>query len=645
MWNLYDKGKFLEPLKFSNGKTQEDIVKEVLEAIKDGHKIIFIHGICGTGKSAIALNVARKLGKSSVIVPGRTLQNQYKRDYEGDKYLLKDDKSKLKIRVITGRNNHRCKFLEDNQNSIPVIKKEINSKLHDIFSGKKEEIEGVIAGDISADNPNLPCKIELKEKNWKKIRQYLKQNNKINLRDFLDIKDVKRIPVAGVCPYWSPVLPEKYELKDFGENKKRKYEGLKGIKFIFHQGKPGCKFYEQFNSYIDADVIVFNSWKYKFESIMERKPLTEAEIIDEGDEFLDSFANQRSLNIDRVQNSLLRLNEKDSELAKLKKELSEIIREIKKDERISNAVYSDDIIPLKETGIYDLLNIVADRRELLDGIDEESYLSQINETGRMFDEFYDETFVTFEKKENNLIASLVTTNLEKRFNELVEKNKIIIFMSGTIHSEKVLKEIFGLRDFKQIDAEKEQQGSIKIVRTGFEMDCKYANFSSNRFSRKDYLKALSKCLEIAEKPVLVHVNAFIDLPSEDELKEFEIKNLISKEKLKDFQSGDKEGIVIRDFKEGKIDVLFTTKCARGIDFPGDECKSIVFTKYPNPNVQDAFWKILMKTKPQQYWDFYKDKARRELLQKVYRGLRFKEDKINLLSPDSRVLDFFERERS
>ena len=31
--------------------------------------------------------------------------------------------------------------------------------------------------------------------------------------------------------------------------------------------------------------------------------------------------------------------------------------------------------------------------------------------------------------------------LEKRFKELIEKNKVIIMMSGTIHSEKVLKNI------------------------------------------------------------------------------------------------------------------------------------------------------------------------------------------------------------
>ena len=53
--------------------------------------------------------------------------------------------------------------------------------------------------------------------------------------------------------------------------------------------KEGCKFYQQFNSYIASDVIVFNALKYKLEFAIGRKPLTEVEIIDEGDDFLDSF--------------------------------------------------------------------------------------------------------------------------------------------------------------------------------------------------------------------------------------------------------------------------------------------------------------------------------------------------------------------
>ena len=224
---------------------------------------------------------------------------------------------------------------------------------------------------------------------------------------------------------------------------------------------------------------------------------------------------------------------------------------------------------------------------------------------------------------------------------MVDNNKIIVLMSGTIHSDNVLKSVFGLEEFKIIEAETEHQGKIDVQRTGLEMDCKYSNFSSGKFKREDYLRALDKCVEIAKKPILIHINAFSDLPSEEELNEFNLDNLVSKEKIREIQKQDKTGKLIEDFKNKKNDVLFSTRCARGIDFPGEECNSIIFTKYPNPNVQDAFWKILMKTKPQQYWDFYKDKARRELWQKIYRGLRFKEDHVDLLSPDLRVLDAFE----
>ena len=265
MWSLYKKDKFLEPLCFSNGKTQKEVVKEVLDAIKEGHRIIFIHGVCGTGKSSIALNIARKIGKTSIVVPGKNLQAQYKKDYEGDTYLKKENGEKLKISVITGRKNHKCKFLEDNQIFFKKEKKEINSNLNDIFAGVREKISLKKEMEKSADNSEIPCKIEIKEKNWNKIKEYLKENKDINPEGFQNIKDVKRVSVAGVCPYWCPVIPEKYELggKSFINAIKRKYIGLKNIEFIFYQRAPGCKFYEQFNSYIDSDVIVFNSLKYK----------------------------------------------------------------------------------------------------------------------------------------------------------------------------------------------------------------------------------------------------------------------------------------------------------------------------------------------------------------------------------------------
>jgi len=645
MWSLYEKEKFLEPLVFSNGKTQEDVAREILEEIKKGSKIIFIRGACGTGKSAIALNVAKELGKSSIIVPGKNLQRQYKRDYEGDKYVLKENKEKLKISVITGRNNHTCKFLQDSKDTIPVIKKEVNSKLHDIFEGKREEVKNQISDDESADNKYLPCKIEIKEKNWEKIKRYLRQNKLVDASKLNDLKDVRRVTVASLCPYWSPVFKSKYEFKGpvFKNAKIRKYMGLQGNEFTFYERKKGCAFYGQFNSFIDADVIVFNSQKYKLETLMNRKPLTEVEIIDECDEFLDSFSNQKTINLDRLQSALLQFVKEKEDFDTTIKEIFEIIKYLRENQRIKDSLSNYEIIPLKETGVYDLLKTIIANPESFEDIDDESYLFHVAEVAETFRDLMDETYIAAEKKDNNLIFSIVAVNLAKRFKELVEKNKVLVLMSGTLHSPEVLKNIFGIENFVVLEAEGKGQGKIIISKTGLEKDFKYANFNNGNHTREDYLKALNKCVKMAKKPTLVHINAYQDMPSRMEVLELELGSLISKDDLYEMQQEDKSGRLVDDFKKGYTDVLFSTRASRGVDFPGEQCNSIVFTKYPNPNVQDAFWKILNRTRPNHYWSFYKDKAKRELWQKIYRGLRFKEDKIELWSPDIRVLNEVEKD--
>ena len=560
MWSLYKDGELLKPLVFSDGKSQTDVVKSVLESIEKGNKIIFILGVCGTGKSAIALNVARNLGKASIVVPGKDLQKQYKKDYESEKYLLKDCGSKLKINVMMGRNNYKCKFLEDCKRAIPQEMSEKNSRLNDIFSGMREKVKDTISNDISADNWNIPCKIEIKEKNWKKLREYIQQNKKANLKDILEIKDVKRAAVAGACPYWSPVLPEKYEIKKF-EGKKT-YQGLGDTKFVFHPGKPGCGFYEQFNYFVDSDVIIFNSLKYKLETLMNRKPATEVEIIDECDEFLDGFSNQKIINVDRLINSLPKIFEVDESSIGILNELREIIDQVKINPRINKAIDSQEIIPLKHTGIYDLLKIFINSREFLQGVDDESYLFDVEETAKLFENFMNESFVIFSKKDNNLLVNIVTTNLAKKFKEMVDKNKAVVLMSGTLHSEEVLKTIFGLEKFELIVAEEQQQGNIEIVKTGLEEDCKYSNFSSGKYSRKQYLEALDKCIEVSKKPTLIHVNSFKDLPSEQELRFGKFNNLISQEKIRQMQMEEETGELVNEFKRGGTENLmlgYTTK--------------------------------------------------------------------------------------
>jgi len=642
-WSLYEDKRELDPLVFSNGKSQSDIVNEVINAIEQGHKIIFIKGVCGSGKSAVALNLAKEIGRTSIVVPIKSLQEQYIKDYTGKKYVLKNEK-KLKIASIAGRKNFKCRFLEESNQGIDLktYYTEKNAKLSDVFIGLNQP--RISQKDDSCDNLFLPCKIEIKEKNLPRIKEYIKQNPDLRISNFSSINEVKRMSLAPICPYWAPIMPEEFEIKKFRDAKKIKYPGLNNKRFILYQRRKGCPYYDQYEAYADSDVLIFNSMKYNLETLMDRKPLTELEIIDECDEFLDSFANQEQISLNRLSFALSSLFAEKQESQEILDKLTDITSKLKskfKDLKQKSEEKQEEIFGIKDTLVEALLLAILENKDLTTEIeaDDSNYIFHLDEVARIFNKFLDETFFSVEKRDNDVVISLVTTNLAKKFNDLVEKNKVLVMMSGTIHSEGVLKNIFGLENFKIIEAETKHQGELIKCKTGYEKNCSYANFGANKITREEYLFALSKSVSCAKEPVLVHVNSFSDLPTEQEKIKFNLNNLPTKQELMQKQKNDPFGQMIKDFKSGKAKVLFTTKCSRGIDFPGELCNSIVITRFPYPNISDIFWKILKKTSPQHFMSFYMDKARRELLQKIYRGLRSKTDKVYLLSPDSRVLEF------
>jgi Rad3-related DNA helicase len=609
-WSLYQDGGGLKPLRFSNGKTQEDVVKEIVDLIKGGKKVIFLHGTCGTGKSAIALNVARLLGRASVVVPVKALQRQYEEEYMGKKYLLKKDGKKMKIAMMTGRDNH----------------------------------DSIIEPGVSCADPFLPDTIRLSDKNYEKIKEYYLENPYIRNTVVPSVKRLRRISIAPANPYWSPIITADYVLDHLKDADKKRYKGLDGKEFIFYHRKKGCSYYDQYQAYINSDVIIFNSAKYLLESAMGRKPQTNVEIIDEADEFLDKLSNQVSLNLTRLSNAL-KMVTPDGAVAEDAK--ARILKLIENEEKNKRAIGVDEgkIEHVSETKIGEILGIFLNQDLETDILlDEMNYANTALEAARNFKDLMDDVYVSFRKEEDNLLVSIVTTNLSKKFKEIVDKNKAVILMSGTLHSDDVIRGVFDLDDYGVVEAETLGQGSIEICMTGKEFDCKYSNFQSKSKSREDYIDALSACVGKAEKPLLVHVNAYADLPSEMEKGSFgvtlgeSVDDIMSREQLKSLQGDDKTGKQVSVFREGLSDKLFTTKCSRGVDFPGNTCKSIIFTKYPNPNVKDTFWKVLKKTHPDWYWEFYRDKAYREFLQRIYRAVRSPMDHVYILSPDSRVLN-------
>jgi Rad3-related DNA helicase len=604
-WSLSQNGENLKPLKFANGKTQEDVVREIVELSKN-HRVIFLHGTCGSGKSAIALNVARVLGKSSIVVPVKALQTQYEEDYLTKKYLTKTDGGKMKIAMLTGRSNH----------------------------------DSILQPGVSCADPSLPENIKIVDRNKDQILKYVKDNPFVKNPRSVNMENVRRVTIASSNPYWAPIVSAHFELKSLTDATKKKYIGCDGEDYIFYHRKKGCSYYDQYLSYFSADVIIFNSAKYRAELSIGRKPLTEVDIIDEADEFLDNFFQKSELNLTRI---LFALRNFHSKYNNVKDSLKKMVQLIETEEKNKKVLGIDEnkVFRISETKIKSFLEELNSNLDLEAEItlDELNYLNRALEAAQEFKKSLDDVYLTYRKDEdNNIFVKLVSTSIAEKFKDLLSKTKTLIFMSGTLHSEDIIKNIFGIKDFAVVHAEKINFGSTEIVMTGKEFDCKYSNFASKKHSREDYLSALSACMEKATLPVLVHVHAFKDLPDEKEKKEFELDNLMSSEKLREIQMEDKTGKAISNFKSGLASSLVSTKCSRGVDFPGEICNSIVFTKYPNPNISDTFWKVLQQTHSDYYWKFYRDKAWREFLQRIYRALRSPDDHVLILSPDKRVLE-------
>jgi hypothetical protein len=538
------------------------------------------------------------------------LQEQYERDYSKKKFIMKDDGTPLKISVIKGRNNFRC-----------------------AFSGE------------SADDQMLPCTIEIREKNTEQLLDFIELNSAVDKKDFSSASEIRRMNIAPACPYWAPIMPSELKPKGLNEVNKKKYMAICGKEFALFQRKRGCPYIDQYSSYADSDVLIFNSQKYQIETLLGRKPKTDIDIIDECDEFLDNFANERKINLNRLHSSLLNLMPVDSEK---KMKVKELIYEV------NSLIFNPpevEIQKLESSVIEKLIKEIIENPNLAED-EETSYYNTVVENARVFENLMDETYISVEKikKEPNqkglfgksnfdgdsIDITLVSINLAEKLKELIDKNNVLVLMSGTLHSEKVLKDIFGLEKFKIVEAETQNPGKINKVRTGLEMNCSYSNFTNGTITRKQYLKILDVAMANAEAPTLVHVSAFNDLPTEEENSKFKFDNLITQEKLRELQS--KGNSPVEDFVNGESDILFTTKCSRGVDFGGSKCNSIVITRFPYPNIQGLFWKILKKEQPAKFMEFYMDKAKRELFQKVARGVRFKGDKVFLLSPDIRVIN-------
>ncbi|PTD93698.1 hypothetical protein C9439_06520 [archaeon SCG-AAA382B04] len=581
-WSLYKEEELLDPLRYSSGKNQADLVKEIIDKFNE-NDIVFLEGMVGTGKSAVALNIAKELGRAIFSVSTKPLQDQYVEDYEEDLTIYKNGEP-LKIEFIKGRNNFECPYVRE--------------------SGIECNCYRCKGARTTADCSHLPCSVSIVDGELKSS-VLLHEEADLSESELRERENLSKLKVAELCPYWSPLYNFPLEKDGFSA---REYQSVNGKSFWNEREEKTCPFFSQFESYLNSDIIVYNSMMYEIESLYtERKPMVDLEIIDEADLFLDNLNMKTRIlerTLDRTINSIPSpLSDKEKNSIEIinssfndfldKNEVSEFNREV--NEFLSSLDYllgriKEDWAEKKQLKIEKVLKFSDDASFI--GLDEEN-----------------KKISFFIPKPQKVLEEFISNSGEK-----------ILFMSATPHSKKVLRNVFGLDDFGYVKGETKIPGELRVKTPNNPI-----RLTSNRFRKQEvrekYHKALEECIKKSEKPALIHIHAYRYLPGEVRK---EAKNSQKRH--------------IEKFKKGEKEILFSTKLKRGMDLKGEKCRSVIIQKYPYPNLGDPYLQALKKRLGNDFWDYYEDMARRDLIQQIGRVVRSEDDWAEIWSPDRKVYE-------
>lgn len=451
-WGLVDgNGRLMPPFVYTSGKSQEDIVNEVIEAFDD-RDIVFLLGGVGTGKSAIALHVVSYYGKGIISTPTKILEKQYKWDYgrEG-KRVRRPDGGYLDVQYLMGRTNFNCLYPEE-----------------------EREEKTVHCGHRS----NVCC--------MRIPRNYT------------------RCSVAMECPYWSPVYkPGRCKALLKRAREPIRYLSVTGEK-VYYRAEEPCPYYDQFIHFTEPGAIIMNSAKWEAETWIGRKPRVLIEIIDEGDKYLDGLTYRTSITrrvFARIRREGL---VEPEELRSMIERLEDLL-----DGYGENGY--DSFLGEEER----IVKFLEDFVEMLSMAEPSDFVLSIkSKVELMLREKEFSWARTFRAGENEGLTVFIPTP-DITLKELVKRSGKLLFMSATVHTEKSLRKIFKIMDPFIVTAEERFPGTLHIMdpeTVKGEMPRVTFRRWVERGFRESYWALLDKLIEEAARPCLVQVHAYKYLP-------------------------------------------------------------------------------------------------------------------------------------
>jgi hypothetical protein len=400
LWSLRENEKPLKPLLYSNGKSQLDVVNEVNDSFSNS-KFVLLDGICGTGKSPIALHCCANFGKSIIVVPTKHLQDQYIRDYSKRMSI-----PNLKIQFLKGRSNFTC--------------------MHE-------------GGRVDCSLQTLPCIARVSG-------------------------GAKRHEVCK-CNFWSPIYPPEVAQGIVDDKKAHGVKNIDIKTYQSPSGArcqvirtPACSYHQQYFSFWDdTNVIAMNSRIW--ELMISKKPATELEVIDEYDEYFDSLYFDEVLSPFRIGKFYpTEIDAKSSaSLAKLHKEKLELA------DKISGLVSSKNEGGVWEY-ICEMRDFFSDVMKQHEGdLSVEGFVSRLGvclENRQECDVDFEEKAFGSEEGAVHIIMPNPFIVIQKLF----KNSKRVLLMSATPHSDKVLSSFFHVKP-RFVRAEPIQPGTLFLMKS------------------------------------------------------------------------------------------------------------------------------------------------------------------------------------
>lgn len=604
-WRLYNSrtGEAPPPREY-NHRDQYDVVRETLEALQK-YDVVLLQGAVGTGKSVIALHLIAEFGKGIIQTPSIALEKQYHRDYEvGDRHVLLDDGSPLKVSGIKGRNNFQCPC-----NYSIVGEDDPHTYTKRIKMVRKNE-------ETSCDAADLPCRIRLEGA----------------------LKGWTRYEIARICPYWSPIHEEE-TIHTWGKALDREpipYNAVGGRYAVIrrnHSEDENCPYLRQFTSYVKRNVaLVMNSAMWETETLAGRKPRVPIEIIDEGDAYLDGLCFQEQIARKGLETIFKKNKEVIEEAERVREADLKLVDEIwdkfnqliefakvkgenkgkKEKEYMGRVPGSDEGPEIHGLRFGEVFYSLVRLLEELHGITG-SYGKISIILGYLGSAFFN-IHCSEDGGQDKITIYLPDPSFVWRMLRKKSADKIVL-MSATFQKPEVLEEVYGLKDYAIVLGDMRFPGILYARRTGREEVVNNDKWQHNDF-RSRYFKLRDEILPRATPPKLV-------LPWGKKYARGIDKNL-------------KDTTIFEDPSE---DEMWSTVANRGVDLPDDKCRSIIPLKCPYSDMSDPVLKTMRaRLGKGAFRMYYNDKMRRTLIQQVGRGVRNENDWCEVWSPDMRVFE-------